>query len=106
MAQPKGRIWIAACKKGIAINIQKHPQINDHFRKIAARFGTTSMIIRRSGIIKLLEFSKNQNIYLPYDLENYFPEGIQRYGLTFDLVTNMLNSLSDIGAPDYLNSPQ
>jgi GR25 family glycosyltransferase involved in LPS biosynthesis len=79
-------------------------QINDHFRKIGARFGTTSMIIRRSGIIKLLEFSKTQNIYLPYDLENYLPVGIQRYSLTFDLVTNMLNSLSDIGVPDYLNS--
>jgi GR25 family glycosyltransferase involved in LPS biosynthesis len=70
--------------------------INHHFRKIAARFGTHSMIIRRSGIIKLLTFSKNHNIYLPYDLENYLPSGIQRYGLTFDLVTNMLNSLSDI----------
>ncbi len=81
-------------------------EINEHFRKVAARFGTASMIIRRSGIIKLLEFSKNRNIYLPYDLENYLPEGIRRYGLTFDLVTNMLNALSDIGTPDYLNTLQ
>lgn len=80
--------------------------INDHFRKIAARFGTASMIIRRSGIKKLLEFSLTRNIYLPYDLENILPEGIQRYGLTFDVVTNMLHSLSDIGIPDYMNSPQ
>lgn len=79
-------------------------QINDHFRKIGARFGTTSMVIRRSGIIKLLEFAKTRNIYLAYDLENYLPAGIQRYSLTFDLVTNMLNSLSDIGVPDYLNT--
>ncbi|MGL5262976.1 MAG: glycosyltransferase family 25 protein [Candidatus Rhabdochlamydia sp.] len=79
-------------------------QINKHFRKIGARFGTTSMIIRRSGIIKLLEFSKTRNIYLPYDLENCLPVGIQRYGLTFDLVTNMLNSLSDNGVQGYLNS--
>ena len=71
-------------------------QINDHFHKVSARFGTASMIIRRSGIKKLLEFSKCQNIYLPYDLENYLPMGIERYGLTFDLVTNMLNSISDI----------
>ena len=41
-------------------------QISAHLRKIAARFGTTSMIIRRSGIVKLLEFAKNRNIYLPY----------------------------------------
>ena len=81
-------------------------QVNGHFRKVAARFGTCSMIIRRSGIIKLLEFALTRNIYLPYDLENYLPEGIQRYGLTSDLVTNMLNSLSDIGLPDYQNKPQ
>ena len=76
-----------------------------HLRKIAARFGTTSMIIRRSGIVKLLEFAKNRNIYLPYDLDNYLIDGIERYALTFDLVTNKLNSLSDIYAPYYLDSP-
>ena len=75
--------------------------INKHFRKMPGRFGTASMIIRRSGIIKLLEFSKNQNIYLPYDLENYLPTGIQRYGLSFDLVTNLLDSISDLGKPEY-----
>lgn len=61
------------------------------------------MIIRRSGIMKLLEFAITRNIYLPYDLENYLPVGIQRYGLTSDIVTNMLNSLSDVGQADYMN---
>ncbi|MDR2539065.1 MAG: glycosyltransferase family 25 protein [Chlamydiales bacterium] len=74
----------------------KATQVSDHFRKIEARFGTVSRIIRRSGIIKLLEFAKTHNFYLHYDGEIYFPPGIQHYGLTFDLVTNMLNSLSDI----------
>lgn len=64
---------------------------------MGARFGTASMIIRRSGIIKLLEFALTHHIYLPYDLENYLPDGIQRYGLTEDIVTNMLNPISDIG---------
>lgn len=71
--------------------------ISNHFRKMGARFGTASMIIRRSGIIKLLEFALTHHIYLPYDLENYLPDGIQRYGLTEDIVTNMLNPISDIG---------
>lgn len=84
----------------------KTVEINNHLRKIAARFGTASMIIRRSGIIKMLEFWKTRNIYLPCDLENYLAPGIQRYGLTFDLVTNMLNSQSDIGVPAYLWTPQ
>ncbi len=71
--------------------------VNEHFRKIAARFGTTSMVIRRSGMAKLLAFFKAHHIFLPHDLDNHLPEGIQRYGLTFDLVTNMLHSISDIG---------
>ncbi len=79
--------------------------VSERLRKVAARFGSASMIIRRSGIEKLLIFAK-RGIYLPYDLENYLSPGIQRYGLTFDVVTNMLNPLSDIGNPDYLNSPQ
>ncbi len=84
----------------------KPVELNAHFRKIAARFGTTSMIIRRSGILKLLDFWKTRSIYLPCDLENYLMPGIQRYGLTFDLVTNMLNALSDLGVPSYLNELQ
>jgi GR25 family glycosyltransferase involved in LPS biosynthesis len=71
--------------------------LNQNFHTVAARFGTASMIIRRSGIIKLLQFAKERNIYLPYDLENYLVPGIKRYGLNYDVVTNMLNSLSDIG---------
>jgi GR25 family glycosyltransferase involved in LPS biosynthesis len=73
-------------------------QLNNHFRKVAARFGTSSMLIRRGGIAKLLAFFK-AGIFGPYDLENHLPAGIRRYGLTFDLVTNMLHPISDIGVP-------
>jgi GR25 family glycosyltransferase involved in LPS biosynthesis len=84
----------------------KTVKINDNFRTMAARFGTASMIIRRSGIVKLLKFAKEHSIYLPYDLENYLVPGIKRYGLNYDVVTNMLNSLSDIGVPAYLINEQ
>ncbi len=53
------------------------------------------MIIRRSGIKKLLNFYKNHQIYLPSDMDNYLPEGIQRYSTTYDIVTNMLNVPTD-----------
>jgi GR25 family glycosyltransferase involved in LPS biosynthesis len=75
----------------------KTAQVSKQLRRIGARFGTTSMVIRRSGITKLLAFFKTRHIYLPHDLDNHLPDGIQRYGLTFDLVTNMLHSVSDIG---------
>lgn len=72
-------------------------QIHPHFKEVSARFGTHSMIIRRSGIEKLLDFSLSHHIYLPYDLENYLPLTLKRYSFTFDVVTNRLGALSDIG---------
>ena len=77
--------------------------INANFRTIAARFGTSSMIIRRSGISKLLQFSKERNIYSPYDLENYLVPGIKRYGLRFDVVSNQPNARSDINGAGSVN---
>lgn len=78
-------------------------QISFEFRKIGARFATHSMIIQRSGIKKLLEFSLEHKIFLAYDLENYLPLGIQRYALTYDLVTNALGAISDNAVPMYNN---
>lgn len=79
-------------------------QISPDFQKITARFGTHSMIIRRSGIKKLLEWSYLHKIFLPYDLENYLNPDIKRYALTYDLVTNQLNALSDNARPLYTDN--
>lgn len=76
-------------------------EVSKDFRKISARFGAYSMIIRRSGIDKLLRFYKEHKIYLPYDLDYYLPEGINRYAVRYDIVTNLLGALSDNGSPGY-----
>lgn len=59
------------------------------------------MIIRRSGIKKLLDWSLTHQIFLPYDLENYLPPDINRYSLTYDLVSNLLNASTDNAHPFY-----
>jgi GR25 family glycosyltransferase involved in LPS biosynthesis len=76
-------------------------QISPDFQKISARFATHSMIIRRSGIKKLLDWSLTHHIFLPYDLENYLPEGINRYALIDDVVSNLLNAITDNAQPLY-----
>lgn len=76
-------------------------QISPDFRKISARFATHSMIIRRSGIKKLLEWSFAHQIFLPYDLENYLLPDINRYSLTYDVVSNLFNALTDNASPLY-----
>lgn len=73
-------------------------QVSPDFSKVSARFGTHSMIIRRCGIKKLLEYSKAHAIFLPYDLDNYLVPGINRYATVCDIVTNMLGALSDNGS--------
>lgn len=77
--------------------------IDQNFRKIGSRFGATSMIIRRSGMKKLLDFYKKYQLYHPYDMDYYLPEGIQVYTVREDVVTNIPGAISDNGGPNYLN---
>jgi GR25 family glycosyltransferase involved in LPS biosynthesis len=77
-------------------------QISPDFRKISARFGAYSMIIRRSGIKKILDFSLRHHIFLPYDMEYYLPQGIQLYSLTYDVVSTLAGAPSDNGKPGYI----
>jgi hypothetical protein len=76
-------------------------EISPDFRRISARFGAHTMIIRRSGIKKLLEFALEHKIFLPYDMDNYLHPDIKRYSLTYDVVGNLVGSLSDNGAANY-----
>jgi len=73
--------------------------ISPNFRKVSARFGTHSMIIRRSGIQKLLNYSLEHMIFLPYDMDNYLAPNLSRYCFAFDIVSNMNNAISDNGVP-------
>ena len=59
------------------------------------------MIIRRSGIKKLLEFAKAHSIFLPYYMDNYLRHDLNRYCSRFDIVTNLVGGLSDNGFPNY-----
>lgn len=71
-------------------------QIDPHFKKIGARFGTYSMIIRRSGIKKLLDFAMNHQIFSPYDCENFLAPNLNRYTPTYDVVSTLTNAVSDL----------
>lgn len=76
-------------------------QISPDLRKISARFGAYSMIIRRSGMRKILEFAYAHKIYLPYDMENYFHPDIQRYSTTYDIVSTLPGAITDNGQAYY-----
>lgn len=75
--------------------------ISSDFRKIGARYGAYSMIIRRTGMKKLLDFFKNYKVFYPYDMDFTQPEGIQLYTVTKDVISTQPNALSDNGLPKY-----
>ena len=78
--------------------------INGEFTKIGARYGAYSMIVRRSGMKKILNFLKKYNLFLPYDMEFYLPNDMRLYAVTDDIVSTKIDALSDNGAPRYLNT--
>lgn len=75
--------------------------INLYFCKIGARYGAYSMIVRRSGMKKILDFLKKYKIFLPYDMEFYLAPGIRMYSVTKDIVSTLIKAPSDNGGPNY-----
>jgi GR25 family glycosyltransferase involved in LPS biosynthesis len=69
--------------------------INTTFRRISARFGTHSMIIRRSGVKKILDFIKTYQPFNPIDLEINLPEDMRLFTVIRDVVANESSPDSD-----------
>ena len=80
----------------------KRKKVSRHFRKIGNRFGSYSMIVRRSGMKKILDFYRKYKIFLPYDMEYGSPEGMRLYTVNDDIVSTYINAASDNGGPNYL----
>ncbi len=76
--------------------------ISNNLRQVGSRFGATSLVYRRSGLKKILDFVKSYKIFLPYDMVNYLPSGIKFYTVKKNVVTNLAKSLSDNGGANYL----
>ena len=79
-------------------------EITPQFMRVGARYGGHSMIIRRSGIKKLLDFFKQYKIYFPYDMDYFLPPSIRLFSLTSDVVSNLSDCLSDASHPNYKSS--
>lgn len=77
--------------------------IDPDFRKVGARYGAYSVVIRRSGMKKMLDFLK-WGIFLPYDMEYTLPEDIRMYTVRDDVVSTQPQALSDNAAPNYKNN--
>lgn len=79
---------------------QERADISPEFRKVGARYGAYSVIVRRSGMKTMLDFMQ-KGIFLPYDMEYTLPDNIRMYTVRQDVVSTLPRALSDNGAPNY-----
>ena len=77
--------------------------INSDVYQIGARWGAHSMILRRSGIEKLLQFFLAHQVFFPYDMDYILPRGLKMYTVLQDIVSNQPGAPSDNGGPNYKN---
>lgn len=77
--------------------------IKNRFRKVGGRYGAYSMIVRRSGMEKILNFYKTYQVFLPYDMDFNQPNDINLYSVIDDIVSTQPTALSDNGGPNYKN---
>jgi len=59
------------------------------------RYGAYSMIISRSGIKKILDFYKENDIFLPYDMEynSFIP--LKKFAFRFNVVSHLVGARTD-----------
>jgi len=77
--------------------------ISADLRRIGSRYGAYSMIVRRSGMKKILNFIKALQVFLPYDMEFTLPADMRLFSVTNDVVSTQIKAFSDNGAPNYKN---
>jgi len=78
-------------------------KVDKNLRSIGARYGAYSMIVRRSGMRKILNYFKKYNLFLPYDMDFYLPEDVHMFTVIADIVSTQTKAPSDNGGPNYLN---
>jgi GR25 family glycosyltransferase involved in LPS biosynthesis len=79
----------------------KRYAVGSDFRRVGARFGAYSMIVRRSAMKKILDFFKAYHVFLPYDIDFTFPLDLKLLTVLVDIVSTLPGAPSDNGSPAY-----
>jgi GR25 family glycosyltransferase involved in LPS biosynthesis len=86
------------------VQLSKRIRMSDELMKIGFRMRTHSMIVRRSGMKKILDFFKTHGIFSGYDYELALVPDIQLYSLTYNLVTHIIFATSDTHNNNFNNA--
>jgi GR25 family glycosyltransferase involved in LPS biosynthesis len=84
-------IWRPDADPSIFTLLPKREKLEEPFVKIHSRTRTHSMIIRRSGMKKIIEHLNTHKIFLPYDDELSLVPNISLFNLTHNIVSFIKN---------------
>ena len=78
--------------------LQQGELIGTSFYRVNARGGTASMIIRRSGMKKILDFAKREKCFYPIDVAIWLCDDMRLYVTAENIVTSaeIVKELSDV----------
>lgn len=97
------RCWDVQQRPGVELlpiqHYREHRRISFDLMKIGMRYGAYSMIVRRSGMEKILNFFKTHKLFLPYDMDNVYVPNIRFYQPLHDIVTHTNSNDSNNAAP-------
>jgi GR25 family glycosyltransferase involved in LPS biosynthesis len=80
--------------------------VSEEFSRIGMRYGAYSMIVRRSGIKKILQHFKTYGIFIPYDMDIWLNQELKMYCVNKDIVSHRAGAPTDNGEPHYLKKRQ
>lgn len=78
------------------IHFLKRKRVSANLYKIGQRFGTHSSVVSASGIEKLYEFFSHVYSWSAIDVDMHCVPGIREYCTSFDIVSNIIDTDSDI----------
>lgn len=70
--------------------------IHPHFKSVPSRYGAYSMILKRSGMVKILNYFIKEKMFHPFDVEIHMVPNLKKFGLTFDLSCQPQDSLTNL----------
>lgn len=75
--------------------------VNQELSRTGMRYGAYSMILRRSGIKKILDYFKSYRIFLPYDMDYWLIPDLKMYCPHQAIISHRSGSITDNGRPNY-----
>lgn len=76
--------------------------VSSELSRIGMRYGAYSMIVRRSGMKKILQHFKTYGIFIPYDMDVWLNPELKMYCVSKDIVSHRAGAPTDNSEPHYL----